>query len=196
MNYVTEDIAATLKAARERKELSQRELSKRAGVPQSHISKIESGGVDLRISSLADIARALDLEIALVPRKALPALKSITRSTSEKPTTSAQTRKEFTNIKKLLDNLSQVNIAPGELDLLLRRFRELQHAQPMLSDTDALRNIRKTLEAFKKSDGQRSIEEATKQMAALRNRIAHSIDEERGTDSARPAYRLDGGDDG
>ena len=196
MNYVTEDIAATLKAARERKGLSQRELSKRAGVPQSHISTIESGGVDLRTSSLADITRALDLEIALVPRKALPALKSITRSTSEKPTTSAQTRKEISNIKKLLDSLPQVNTARGELDPLLRRFRELQHLQPMLSDTDALRNIRKTLEAFKKSEGLYSIEEVARQMATLRNRVAHSIDDEMDTETARPAYRLDGGDDG
>ena len=60
-----------LKAARLAKGLSQRALSEGAGVPQSHISKIERGGVDLRHSSLVEIARALDLEVTLVPAKAL-----------------------------------------------------------------------------------------------------------------------------
>ena len=49
MSYITEYITETLKAAREAKGLSQRDLSSRAGVPQSHISKIESGVVDLRL---------------------------------------------------------------------------------------------------------------------------------------------------
>lgn len=52
MNYVTEQILDSLREAWVRKGFSQRELSARSGVPQSHISKIESGGVDLRVSSL------------------------------------------------------------------------------------------------------------------------------------------------
>lgn len=75
-----EDIADTLRRARAVKHLSQRELGERTGVPQSHISKIEKGAVDLRLSSLRAIANALDLEIALVPRKAMPAVKSIARN--------------------------------------------------------------------------------------------------------------------
>ena len=81
MTYTNDHIAAALREARENKGLSQRELSKRAGVPQSHISKIESNKVDLRLSSLASLAHALDLELALIPRKAAPAVRSITRST-------------------------------------------------------------------------------------------------------------------
>lgn len=82
MAYENEHIAALLKEARENKGLSQRELAKRSGVPQSHISKIEAGAVDLRVSSLSALARALDLELVLVPRKAMPAVNSIVRSTS------------------------------------------------------------------------------------------------------------------
>ena len=78
MAYSTENMARELKMARLAKGVSQRELSERAGVPQSHISKIERGGVDLRYSSLVEIARALDLEVTLVPRKHLAAVKSIT----------------------------------------------------------------------------------------------------------------------
>lgn len=80
MDYVTEQILASLKDARVRKGYSQRELSARSGVPQSHISKIESGGVDLRLSSLIAIARVLDLELFVAPKKSVPAIKSVIRS--------------------------------------------------------------------------------------------------------------------
>jgi HTH-type transcriptional regulator / antitoxin HipB len=80
MSYATEHIAATLKAARESKGLSQRALSRQAGVPQGHISKVENGAVDLRLSSLIGLARVLDLELMLVPRKTVPAVRSIIRS--------------------------------------------------------------------------------------------------------------------
>lgn len=82
-----EDMARLLKAARKAKGLSQRELSDKAGVPQAHISKIESGAVDLRVSSLLALARVLDLELALVPRDAVPAVQSIVRMRA--PTTSS-----------------------------------------------------------------------------------------------------------
>ena len=80
MSYAIEPIAERLKEARERKGLSQRQLGKLVGVPQSHISKIESGAVDLRLSSLVELARALDLELTVVPRKSLSAVQSIARS--------------------------------------------------------------------------------------------------------------------
>ena len=79
MSYATEHIARELRAAREEKGLSQRELAGKTGVPQGHISKIENCTVDLRLSSLVALARALDLELALVHRKFLPAVKSLAR---------------------------------------------------------------------------------------------------------------------
>ena len=82
MTYATEDIIYALKSTREAKGLSQRALSARTGVPQSHISKIESGGADIRLSSLIEIARALDLDLRLIPRKAVPAVDHIVRSTT------------------------------------------------------------------------------------------------------------------
>ena len=82
MKYTTENIARALKEARLAKGLSQRDLSARVGVPQSHISKIESGAVDLRVSSLIELARIYDLELALVPRKTVPAVQSIVRASA------------------------------------------------------------------------------------------------------------------
>lgn len=80
VSYINDQILESLREARSRKGLSQRELSARSGVPQSHISKIESGGVDLRVSSLIALARALDLELFVAPKKSVPAIKSIIRS--------------------------------------------------------------------------------------------------------------------
>ncbi|WP_346658108.1 helix-turn-helix transcriptional regulator [Bradyrhizobium sp. 154] len=52
------DLFLHLRTAREAIGLSQRDLSARITVPHSHISKIESGGADLRLSSLVELARA------------------------------------------------------------------------------------------------------------------------------------------
>jgi len=80
MSYSTQHVYQQMKIARKNSGLSQRELSVRSGIPQSHLSKIESGNVDLRISSLVAIARVLELELALIPRKHLSAVTSIVGS--------------------------------------------------------------------------------------------------------------------
>lgn len=74
MTYSIQPLMAALKAAREKKVLSQRAFSARIGVPQSRLSKIETGGVDVGASTLIQIARALDLEVMLVPRQLVPAV--------------------------------------------------------------------------------------------------------------------------
>ncbi|MCE2494491.1 MAG: helix-turn-helix transcriptional regulator [Alphaproteobacteria bacterium] len=83
MTYATEHVARTLRNAREARGLSQRALGARAGIPQSHISKIENGTVDLRVSSLVELARVLDLDLVLVPRKAVSAVHAIVRRRDE-----------------------------------------------------------------------------------------------------------------
>lgn len=83
MHPINHQLAETLKAAREAKGLSQRALSQESGVPQSHISKIENGAVDLRVSSLVQLGRVLELELMLIPRKATPAVGAIVRSGTE-----------------------------------------------------------------------------------------------------------------
>ncbi|WP_460588363.1 helix-turn-helix domain-containing protein [Haliea atlantica] len=82
MSYSTEHIARSLKQARIDKKLSQRSLAAKAGVPQSHLSKIENGAVDLRLSSLIELARVLDLELLLVPRKTASAVNAVIGSLS------------------------------------------------------------------------------------------------------------------
>jgi transcriptional regulator with XRE-family HTH domain len=72
-------IAQAIKTARRKKGLSQRALSVKVGVAQSHLSKIENAAVDLQTSSLIEIARALDLELVLLPRQLLPAMEGLQR---------------------------------------------------------------------------------------------------------------------
>jgi transcriptional regulator with XRE-family HTH domain len=75
----TEHVIQTLKLARQEKHLTQRELSAKAGVPQGHISKIENGAVDLKLSSLVELARTLGLELMLVPRRLVPAVEMLSQ---------------------------------------------------------------------------------------------------------------------
>lgn len=76
--YQTMELVKVLARARQERGLTQRALGQRLNVPQSHISKIERGKTDLRLSSLIEMARHLDLEVVLVPRQVLPALRAIT----------------------------------------------------------------------------------------------------------------------
>ena len=72
-----------LSQARQDHGLTQRELGERLKLPQSHISKIERGKTDLRVSSLIEMARHLDLEVVLVPRRLLPALRTMSEHGGE-----------------------------------------------------------------------------------------------------------------
>jgi len=68
----------------------QRELGSAAGLPQPHISGIESGEIVPRFDTLLDLVRVLDLDLLLVPRSLVPAVESLIRAqkkpeSAEKP---------------------------------------------------------------------------------------------------------------
>ena len=79
-----EDIIKKLRAARKTKGLTQGTLGAKMGLPQSHISQIEAGKIDIRLSSFWEMARLLDLEPMLVPRSLTPAVRSIISGDKEK----------------------------------------------------------------------------------------------------------------
>lgn len=81
-----EHLGQILKKTRLEKGLSQRALGLKIGLPQSHISKIESGLVDLQSSSLIEISRALELEPMLIPRQLVHTVKALVRGLYEKET--------------------------------------------------------------------------------------------------------------
>ena len=84
MAIAIKHIANALREARQEKGLSQRALSSITGLPQSHLSKIERGETNLTTKSLIELARALDLELVLVPKQLMPALKALKDSDNEK----------------------------------------------------------------------------------------------------------------
>ena len=196
MNYEAIALAAILKAAREKKGLSQRQLSTRAGVPQSHISKIETTGVDLRISSLAAIASALDLEIALVPRKAMPAVKSISRSLENAPQVLPDVAKEMRNIAKHINAAKALSIDTSAVSALQRHYKEIQQFQNLIKDTNVLQHVSATMKEFTESGGVEALRRATEQIASVRNAVAHASPPQISLDAPRAAYQLDGDDDG
>jgi len=73
-------IIHSLKKARAAAGLSQRALAGRVGLTQAHISRIESGLVDLQISTLAELAHALGLEVRFLPRATVPLVDALVRT--------------------------------------------------------------------------------------------------------------------
>lgn len=55
-------IGNNLRAERNRRNLSQEELAEMADLQRQHISKIENGQIDIRISTLIPILKALDIK--------------------------------------------------------------------------------------------------------------------------------------
>lgn len=197
MAYATEQIAASLKKARENKGLSQRELSKRSGVPQSHISKIETSGVDLRLSSLASLAHALDLELALIPRKAAPAVRSIARSTGggSQPSSNDAIR-EFMRTQRAFDALPKNLLETSAAHSLQKQLDELNKYRNMLRDTAVLANIRDALKAVENAGGIGALQKAAKEAQRARNMIVHGLsNNQMERPGSRPAYSLDEEDD-
>ena len=196
MRYATEHVAGTLKAARKAKGLTQRALGKLAGVPQSHISKIENGVVDLRLSSLVEIARVLDQEVTLVPRKAISAVQSIVRG-SQPVGTVAGAHSASRELKRLQDSLNQVTHkypAIREIAQLQRQVRELQHFKVAIPELNALREANKTIRAFEDSTkGLSAIRNTLSDLRRLRNSIAQALPT---ADTVTPAYSLDETDHG
>ena len=74
-----EDMRRELKEARVKRGWSQRELGSRLGLPQMHISGIESGKIVPRYDTLLELVRILDRDLLMVPRALVPVMQSLIR---------------------------------------------------------------------------------------------------------------------
>ena len=79
-NRISDDILHPLIAARHKLGWSQLELGRRVGLPQMHISGIESGKVVPRFDTLLDLVRVLNRDLLLVPRELVPAVQAMIRN--------------------------------------------------------------------------------------------------------------------
>lgn len=197
MSAGIEEIAAGIRGARIAKALTQKELGQRVGLPQSHISKIEKGTVDLKLSSLVEIARALDLEITLVPRKALPAVEGAVRAhgttveTSRAVSLLNEQAHIAERIKATFPDLSQVE----GFQNAIRSIPRLQFDTAQLKALDEALQPAKRLKTIIEAQGgaaalAKRIEEATSALRHFRNIQVHHAPL---IEAARqlPAYRLE-----
>lgn len=202
LTYAIEHIARTLKSAREARGLSQRALGARAGIPQSHISTIEKGAVDLRVSTLVELARVLDLELELVARKALPAVRAIVgRSDESAPAAAKSSRRALRELEQVQDiaaRAARVHPTVIELARIQRQVRELRHFTIAGDRLDTLRDAAAAVKAYhEKAAGLESLRDALARLRDLRNAFAHALPA--GSDdaaTARPAYSPDDDDHG
>jgi transcriptional regulator with XRE-family HTH domain len=75
--YSRVKVATDLAAARKLLGLSQAAVAKRAGLTQAAVSRMEAGSLNPQLSTFLDLARALELDVRLVPRQATPALDAL-----------------------------------------------------------------------------------------------------------------------
>ena len=199
MKYAITDITEKLKAAREAKGLSQRKLSQLSGVPQAHISKIESGHVDLRISSLIELSRALGLELTLVPRNTLPAVNTIARGIVRGPrnfkASTSAVQKELKRIENTVTSLVRENPTNKQLAQFQSQARELQRLHVPDSYLETIRETGKTLRSIQKhTESLEMVGKILSEFQRLRNSLVHEFAKSTQFEVVRPAYSLDEND--
>src|ERR1017187_530644 len=79
LNGLPEAMLRALIVARHQRGWSQAELGKRLGLPQTHISGIETGRIVPRFDTLLDVVRILGHDLLLVPRDLAPAVQALLR---------------------------------------------------------------------------------------------------------------------
>jgi len=210
MPAAIENITQSLRTARETRGLSQAALGDKVGAPQSYISKVENGFVDLQTSTLVELARALDLELVLVPRSLLPA---VTALQQENPQTSDDGVRE-----QAIRNLGKAMRLTNEL---ARRFPHIPSLQALITALQDLkrvpmsntvgRRMKVTLEqlyillreiqrsarsssdsALTSGGSAEKLKVFTRMLKSERNALVHSWQD--APEGPVPAYRL-GGDD-
>lgn len=200
MKAGVKEIVASLKEARTANSLTQQELGQRVGLPQSHISKIEKGGVDLKLSSLAELARALDLEVKLVPRKALPAVEGAVRAQgaageasralatlNDQVQLAQRIKARFPDLaqvdayQRAIRNIPSLNFDAPTLRALEEALKPAQRLKKLWDDQGGAALLAKRLDA------------ATQALRTFRNVQVHTPLVE--TQRQLPAYRLEDDDD-
>lgn len=195
MSHAIDHIIAALKAAREQKAISQRELSAKAGVPQAQISRLESGAVDIRLSSLVSLARALDLEVELVPRKAVSAVETIVRATTggERTNETTRTANEVTKLVKALKRVRSPEISSLAMEKALSHLRMLERFQPTAEQLETVKKFNDILARTKTLDIHPDVfARHAKAIEHIRNQVAHAPLPAK---LPKPAYALDDEDE-
>lgn len=199
MSDETHTVVEQLRKVRRTKGVSQRELSDLSGVPQAQVSRIESGTVDPRISSLSALAHSLGQEFVLVPRKLLPAVASLIPPSAGNPRTARAVNREMVRVG---ETLRALQIARPDLEAIAQwrlAFAELEGVRDRIVDPGSLREIRKQIgqmqETREQSENFENFTRSLQVISSLLDLIKHETLSEQTEPAARPAYSLDGDDD-
>lgn len=79
LDGLPEDLRLELKKIRIQRGWTQVELGRRTGLPQTHISGIETGKIVPRFDTLLDLVRVLERDLLMVPRELVPAVQALIR---------------------------------------------------------------------------------------------------------------------
>ena len=79
LNRLPDAMRRELIEARHQRGWSQAELGRRIGLPQMHISGVETGKIVPRFDTLLDLIRVLDRDLLMVPRTLVPAVRALIR---------------------------------------------------------------------------------------------------------------------
>ncbi len=193
MAYQSESLIAQARETREASGVSQRALSERAGLTQSHISQIESGKMEPGLSSFIDMTRALDLEVMLVPKKLVPAVLGLVKAqaTPDMHIHAGQPNdKRFARAERLVKKMKHLYGSSADLDRIQDTLRFLRRVNLSDQEIQLVRELIAGLERYQASAQAGPIfRDIAQSLQRLRNAIAHAAPSE-----PRPAYSLDDGD--
>lgn len=192
MDEHTVEIARALREARQAAGMSQRALAALVNLPQSHISKIETGAVDAQISTIVEIARVLGFDLRLVPRQGLAAVDSLVRQFTPADALSSQARHLAQKLESQAAPFDHVETSTRARAIdALRSFGLLALSS---SEANELRHLLKRLDiAGAPSSAKMNIEQSLRKLIEIRNRSVHGT--ARPVRDAKPAYTLEEDDD-
>jgi transcriptional regulator with XRE-family HTH domain len=191
MAYQSEELIREVQGQRVKEAMSQRALAARSGLTQAHISQIETGRLEPGLSSFIQMARALDLEVVLVPKKLLPAVEGVLRSTAAPEFVQEDGQSVlFARGERLIAKQKKQYGSSAALDRITEYLRFLKQVRLSKSDLALVTDVIETLRHDKASPPPKPVlDNIAGVLQGLRNRIAHPVK------APRPAYAFDGGDD-
>jgi transcriptional regulator with XRE-family HTH domain len=194
VGYKSEELIQAMKDRRTAAHISQRALSGRSGLTQAHISQIETGSLEPGLSSFIDMARGLDLEVVLVPKKLMPAVQGILRQTPAErssPQAGEAVLREISRGERLVAKQKHLYGSSADLDRIADYLRFFRHTPLRKPDLETVSQAIKTLKHHQGSPQSKdTVAAIAADLQQLRNRVAHSPSE-----MPRSAYAIDGEDD-
>jgi transcriptional regulator with XRE-family HTH domain len=191
------ELVLKLQEARTVKGWSQRELSERSGLTQAHISRIENGAVEPKLSTLLELSRLLDLELMLVPRQALTAVEAVLRDI-EADIAGRPIRAIANMLARVARRLERASMRLPEAGPVAARASnlsaELAHFEPAIvqfpTTVAEMQRIAREIESAEDAENLERLSQGLRRLATLRNGFVH-----RRLDAQRPAYTLDDDED-